>query len=128
MSFTLRVKHKLYFCFVLHVFLLWLGTVLRWGWGETSGCPMLWGCSMVCIGKIIANCSKKRPISFGRVRHVPGARTVFTNPLLSPSPPPSEDHLTDRVPCRYMNPHGDARMCVRKKKPNRENPPPPPAS
>ena len=25
---------------------------------ETSGCPTLWGCSMVCIGKNIANCSK----------------------------------------------------------------------
>ena len=24
----------------------------------TSGCPTLWGCSMVCIGKNIANCSK----------------------------------------------------------------------
>ena len=28
------------------------------GWGETSGCPTLWGCSMVCIGKNIASCSK----------------------------------------------------------------------
>ena len=26
---------------------------------QTSGCPTLWGCSMVCIGKNIANCSKK---------------------------------------------------------------------
>ena len=26
---------------------------------ETSGCPALWGCSMVCIGKNIPNCSKK---------------------------------------------------------------------
>ena len=25
---------------------------------QTSGCPTLWGCSMVCIGKNIANCSK----------------------------------------------------------------------
>ena len=25
---------------------------------ETSGCPTLWGCSMVCIRKNIANCSK----------------------------------------------------------------------
>ena len=25
---------------------------------ETSGCPTLWGCSKVCIGKNIANCSK----------------------------------------------------------------------
>ena len=30
--------------------------LLCWGWGETSGCPTLWGCSMVCIGKNIANC------------------------------------------------------------------------
>ena len=27
MSFTLRVKDKLYFCFFLHVSLLWLGTL-----------------------------------------------------------------------------------------------------
>ena len=32
--------------------------LLCWGWGETSGCPTLWGCSMVCIGKNITNCSK----------------------------------------------------------------------
>ena len=32
--------------------------LLCWGWGETSGCPTLWGCSMVCIGKNVANCSK----------------------------------------------------------------------
>ena len=34
--------------------------VLFWGWGEASGCPMLWGCSMVCFGKNIATCSKDR--------------------------------------------------------------------
>ena len=38
---------------------------------ETSGCPTLWGCSMVCIGKNIANCSKKPPISSCHVRVVP---------------------------------------------------------
>ena len=40
------------------------------GWGETSGCATLWGCSMVHRGKNIVNGSKKSPISPCNVRAV----------------------------------------------------------
>ena len=55
--------------------------LLCWGWGETSGCPTLWGRSMVCIGKNIANCSKN--LQFLPVMCVPCprcARAVHTRP------------------------------------------------
>ena len=56
--FELRTNFILaFFCMCLcHGWVHW--HLLCWGWGETSGCPTLWGCSMVCIGKNIANCSK----------------------------------------------------------------------
>ena len=41
---------------------------------ETSGCPTLWGCSMVCIGKNIANCSKNPqffPVMCALCTHAP---------------------------------------------------------
>ena len=41
------------------------------GWGETSGCATLWGCSMVHRGKNIVNGSKKSPNSPCNVRAVP---------------------------------------------------------
>ena len=53
---------------------------------ETSGCPTLWGCSMVCIGKNIANCSKNPqflPVMCALCPHC--ARAVHTRPLWHPS-------------------------------------------
>ena len=51
--------------------------LLCWGWGETSGCPTLWECSMVCIGKNIANCSNTPNFFLSCARC---ARPVHTRP------------------------------------------------
>ena len=55
---------------------------------KCRGCPTLWGCSMVCIGKNIANCSKKTPFSPCHVCAVCVVRALCARyadmPLVSP--------------------------------------------
>ena len=43
---------------------------------ETSGCPTLWGCSMVCIGKNIANRSKNPTFFLSCARCARAVRVV----------------------------------------------------
>ena len=55
------------------------------GWGETSGCATLWGCSMVHRGKNIVNGSKKSPISPCNVRAVPALCVLCPRCAQTPS-------------------------------------------
>ena len=54
---------------------------------ETSGCLTLWGCSMVCIGKNIAHCSKNPQfvpvmcVLCPRCAHTPPKHEVGVEPL-----------------------------------------------
>ena len=72
---------------------------------ETSGCPTLWGCSMVCIGKNIANCSKNPqflPVMCALCPHC--ARAVHTRtrgvPLRdTPRPCKATGHKMQTIHC-----------------------------
>ena len=81
--------------------------LLCWGWVETSGCPTLWGCSMVCIGKNIANGSKDP--QFLPVMCAMCARCAHTTPcklfakIITPPSCPSNAYVQATLGVGYIH-------------------------